>query len=59
MFITLNTIKLKNATFGENPLRSTTRASGAHKLSRKFVLGAPSPYNPIWRFVLAQTQNSL
>ena len=49
MFITLNTIKLKNATFGENPLRSASRASGAHKMSRKIVSGAPSPYNPIWQ----------
>ena len=48
MFITLNIIKLENATFGENPLRSASRASGAHKLPRKIVSGAPSPYNPIW-----------
>ena len=48
MFITLKSIKLKSATFGENYLRSASRASGAHKLSRKIVSGAPSPYNPIW-----------
>ena len=51
MFITLNTIKLKDVTFGENPLGTASRASGAHKMSRKIVLGAPSPYNPNWSYI--------